>query len=95
MRSSYIARLSKSLPPGSKLPVLSTAAELSLGAIAGALAQIFTIPVSVIATRQQIGRAVADAAKVKADKSYADAASESKEEAAAFMIADYRSKGWI
>jgi adenine nucleotide transporter 17 len=27
-----------------------------LGAIAGALAQIFTIPVSVIATRQQIGR---------------------------------------
>jgi solute carrier family 25 (peroxisomal adenine nucleotide transporter), member 17 len=27
-----------------------------LGAVAGALAQIFTIPVSVIATRQQIGR---------------------------------------
>jgi solute carrier family 25 (peroxisomal adenine nucleotide transporter), member 17 len=34
---------------------LSTAAELALGAIAGALAQIFTIPVSVIATRQQLG----------------------------------------
>ncbi|KAK0538223.1 hypothetical protein OC835_001488 [Tilletia horrida] len=33
----------------------STAAELLLGAVAGALAQIFTIPVSVIATRQQIG----------------------------------------
>jgi Mitochondrial carrier protein len=31
--------------------------ELLLGAIAGALAQIFTIPVSVIATRQQVGRA--------------------------------------
>lgn len=34
---------------------MSTAAELILGAIAGALAQIFTIPVSVIATRQQVG----------------------------------------
>jgi len=29
--------------------------ELALGAVAGALAQIFTIPVSVIATRQQVG----------------------------------------
>jgi len=36
--------------------MLSTAAELSLGAAAGALSQIFTIPVSVIATRQQVGR---------------------------------------
>ena len=35
---------------------LSTATELLLGAVAGALAQIFTIPVSVIATRQQVGR---------------------------------------
>ena len=34
---------------------MSTAAELILGAVAGALAQIFTIPVSVIATRQQLG----------------------------------------
>jgi hypothetical protein len=33
---------------------LSTAAELLLGALAGALAQIFTIPVAVIATRQQL-----------------------------------------
>jgi hypothetical protein len=32
---------------------MSTAAELLLGAIAGALAQIFTIPVSVCTTRQQ------------------------------------------
>ena len=31
----------------------NTAAELSLGAVAGALAQIFTIPVSVVTTRQQ------------------------------------------
>ncbi|CAG8496874.1 2296_t:CDS:2 [Acaulospora colombiana] len=31
----------------------STAAELALGALAGILAQIFTIPVSVITTRQQ------------------------------------------
>ena len=37
------------------LAPLSTATELFLGAIAGALAQIFTIPVSVIATRQQVG----------------------------------------
>lgn len=33
---------------------LSTGSELSLGAAAGALAQIFTIPVAVIATRQQL-----------------------------------------
>jgi len=56
VRTSYIARLTKKLPPGDKLPPLSTAAELLLGAAAGALAQIFTIPVSVIATRQQVGR---------------------------------------
>jgi len=56
VRTSYIKRLTAKLPRGSKAPPLSTAAELLLGAIAGALAQIFTIPVSVIATRQQIGR---------------------------------------
>lgn len=38
------------------MPPLSTASELLLGAVAGALAQIFTIPVAVIATRQQVGR---------------------------------------
>ena len=32
---------------------LGTAAELALGAVAGAIAQIFTIPVSVVTTRQQ------------------------------------------
>ncbi|KAL8824403.1 MAG: hypothetical protein Q9191_005082 [Dirinaria sp. TL-2023a] len=32
---------------------LGTATELSLGAVAGAVAQVFTIPVSVITTRQQ------------------------------------------
>ncbi|KZT67458.1 mitochondrial carrier [Daedalea quercina L-15889] len=58
VRTSYIKRLSARLPKGSKAPPLSTAAELILGAIAGALAQIFTIPVSVIATRQQIGRSL-------------------------------------
>jgi len=31
----------------------STAVELSLGAVAGALAQLFTIPISVVTTRQQ------------------------------------------
>ncbi|CCL99287.1 uncharacterized protein FIBRA_01303 [Fibroporia radiculosa] len=55
VRTSYMKRLSTRLPRGSKAPPLSTAAELILGAVAGALAQIFTIPVSVIATRQQIG----------------------------------------
>ncbi len=34
-----------------KLP--NTATELSLGAVAGAIAQVFTIPVSVVTTRQQ------------------------------------------
>lgn len=57
VRTSYTKRLLSKLPPGSKPPALSTAAELLLGALAGALAQIFTIPVSVIATRQQVGRA--------------------------------------
>ena len=55
VRTSYIKRLTSKLPKGSKAPTLSTAAELLLGAVAGALAQIFTIPVAVIATRQQIG----------------------------------------
>ena len=52
VRGAYIKRKT---PPGGKAPALSTAAELLLGALAGALAQIFTIPVSVIATRQQVG----------------------------------------
>jgi len=52
VRGAYIKRRT---PPGGKAPALSTAAELLLGALAGALAQIFTIPVSVIATRQQVG----------------------------------------
>ncbi|EGN98816.1 hypothetical protein SERLA73DRAFT_181469 [Serpula lacrymans var. lacrymans S7.3] len=56
VRTSYIKRLTRKLPAGSKVPALSTAAELMLGAIAGALSQIFTIPVSVIATQQQVGR---------------------------------------
>ncbi|EJD06515.1 adenine nucleotide transporter [Fomitiporia mediterranea MF3/22] len=56
VRGSYLKRLSSRLPKGSKVPTISTAMELLLGAVAGALAQIFTIPVSVIATRQQIGR---------------------------------------
>jgi len=52
VRGAYIKRRT---PPGGKAPALSTVAELLLGALAGALAQIFTIPVSVIATRQQVG----------------------------------------
>jgi hypothetical protein len=45
VRSFYLSR------PGVSHP--GTAAELSLGAIAGALAQLFTIPVAVVTTRQQ------------------------------------------
>ncbi|RAK71628.1 putative peroxisomal carrier protein [Aspergillus fijiensis CBS 313.89] len=46
VRSLYMASNKVPKPPG-------TAIELSLGAVAGAVAQIFTIPVSVITTRQQ------------------------------------------
>lgn len=46
----------KRLSARSQKPVtqLSTTSELLLGALAGAFAQIFTIPVAVIATRQQL-----------------------------------------
>lgn len=46
VRSVYTSSDRVAKPPG-------TIAELSLGAVAGAVAQIFTIPVSVITTRQQ------------------------------------------
>ena len=46
VRSMYLSYQKVTTPP-------STAAELSLGAIAGALAQLFTIPVAVVTTRQQ------------------------------------------
>ena len=55
VRTSYLKRLAARRPAGSSAAKLSTVAELALGAVAGALAQIFTIPVSVIATRQQLG----------------------------------------
>lgn len=47
VRDVYMKRLHKS--PGAP----GTAVELSLGAVAGALAQLFTIPISVVTTRQQ------------------------------------------
>lgn len=46
VRTLYISSQKVPKPPG-------TIAELSLGAAAGAIAQIFTIPVAVITTRQQ------------------------------------------
>ncbi|KAE8157911.1 mitochondrial carrier domain-containing protein [Aspergillus tamarii] len=46
VRSLYMASKSVAKPPG-------TAMELTLGAVSGAIAQIFTIPVAVITTRQQ------------------------------------------
>lgn len=46
VRGLYISSQSLPTPP-------STAVELSLGAIAGGIAQLFTIPVAVVTTRQQ------------------------------------------
>jgi hypothetical protein len=46
VRSLYVKYTKSTAPP-------STAVELSLGAIAGAVAQLFTIPVAVVTTRQQ------------------------------------------
>ena len=46
VRTLYISSRSHAKPP-------NTATELSLGAVAGAIAQVFTIPVSVVTTRQQ------------------------------------------
>ncbi|KAM3070219.1 ADP/ATP carrier protein [Clarireedia jacksonii] len=46
VRSLYISSKYTSGTPG-------TAVELSLGAVAGAIAQVFTIPVAVVTTRQQ------------------------------------------
>lgn len=48
VRELYHSRIQQ----GNKAP--STAVELSMGAVAGALAQIFTIPISVVTTRQQM-----------------------------------------
>lgn len=46
VRTLYASTQTVPTPPG-------TAVELSLGAVAGAIAQMFTIPVSVVTTRQQ------------------------------------------
>jgi hypothetical protein len=86
VRGSYISRLTKKLPPGSKVPQLSTAAELLLGAIAGALAQIFTIPVSVIATRQQVGRSLRSAPSATPD-SKSDPSAEGPEDDSFLTVA--------
>ncbi|KAH7099615.1 mitochondrial carrier [Auriculariales sp. MPI-PUGE-AT-0066] len=61
VRGAYLKRLAKN----GKAAQISTAVELALGAIAGGLAQIFTIPVAVIATRQQIGRSLQRQADLK------------------------------
>lgn len=51
VRTTYLEKIAKHNKPG-------TAAELLMGAMAGALAQIFTIPISVVTTRQQTQRGV-------------------------------------
>ncbi|CAO1621904.1 unnamed protein product [Parajaminaea phylloscopi] len=53
IRSFWLKRMEQKAGPGVKV-VIGTAMELVLGALAGAVAQVFTIPVSVIATRQQL-----------------------------------------
>jgi solute carrier family 25 (peroxisomal adenine nucleotide transporter), member 17 len=80
VRGSYIKRLTAKLPKGSRAPALSTAAELLLSALAGALAQIFTIPVSVIATRQQIGHSQEKVRQRRAARAAAAAAQASSSE---------------
>ncbi|WFD32270.1 hypothetical protein MSPP1_003315 [Malassezia sp. CBS 17886] len=52
VRSLYIGRVLRSK---TATPTLNTITELVLGALAAALAQLFTTPVAVVATRQQIG----------------------------------------
>lgn len=52
VRSLYLAYQ----PVGNTSRAPSTAVELSLGAVAGALAQLFTIPIAVVTTRQQTQR---------------------------------------
>ncbi|TIC20673.1 hypothetical protein E3Q13_00314 [Wallemia mellicola] len=52
VRTAWIKSTTKNGQP----VLLSTASELLIGALAGDLAQIFTIPVNVIATRQQLGK---------------------------------------
>jgi len=64
--------------------------ELILGAVAAALAQIFTIPVSVIATRQQLGRSKKNKSKLSYPPQPYDpekglAAKEDKEEDDSFL----------
>lgn len=49
VRTLYFKAAKTSTPPG-------TVIELSLGAVAGAIAQLFTIPVAVVTTRQQTQR---------------------------------------
>ncbi|SPO02709.1 related to peroxisomal ATP carrier [Cephalotrichum gorgonifer] len=49
VRTLYLKSARGSVPP-------STLAELGLGAVAGAIAQVFTIPVAVVTTRQQTQR---------------------------------------
>jgi len=46
VRTLYLSYQTVQTPPG-------TAVELSLGAVSGALAQLFTIPIAVVTTRQQ------------------------------------------
>ncbi|PWN48754.1 mitochondrial carrier [Violaceomyces palustris] len=75
VRTLYINKLSK--PSTKGVAGLNTATELALGAIAGALAQIFTIPVSVIATRQQIGTSASSPPPTKDEQGKAKVVDES------------------
>ena len=58
VRNAYLRRRARMATTGKAFVPISVAVELLLGAIAGALAQIFTIPVAVIATRQQLSENV-------------------------------------
>ncbi|CAD6892105.1 unnamed protein product [Tilletia controversa] len=85
VRTLYMDRILPSAATGSGKAAVkpSTAAELMLGAVAGALAQLFTIPVSVIATRQQIGgssSSKSQAATMTTSRSKAIASSSSEDD---------------
>ncbi|PWN18463.1 mitochondrial carrier [Microstroma glucosiphilum] len=67
IRNFYLARLMKR-NGATKAPVIGTAMELALGALAGAVAQLFTIPVAVIATRQQLSSKAPPTGSVSSDE---------------------------
>ncbi|GJJ08375.1 hypothetical protein Clacol_002589 [Clathrus columnatus] len=70
VRQAYLRRLER-IRSSSKV-LISTGVELLLGAVAGVLAQLCTTPISVIATRQQIGHSRESTAEPSSTKPKGD-----------------------